>query len=194
MRNVSVGELMNVNFENAARYCCFAMLACLSFSTAGANLALLGFIVCAIFSKKWVHDFHLLASSPVAKASLLCFALLCVSTVWAEADLAFSLAWISKYKKLWILPLVMPFFQERKDRVIFVKVFFLMSGLAVSYSNYFGLTSIGDAPAAGWSTHSHITLSMLNCLLFIVAIALFSSEVSSRPKLFFIACACSYLR
>lgn len=177
---------MNVNFENAARYCCLAMLACLSFSTAGANLALVGFIVCAIFSKKWVRDFHLVTSSPVAKASLLCFAFLCVSTVWAEADLAFSIAWISKYKKLLILPLIMPFFQERKDRVVFVKVLFfsLLSGLIVSYSNYFGWTSIGDCAAAGCSTHSYITLSMLNCLLFIVATALFSSEIGPRQKLF----------
>jgi O-antigen ligase len=190
MRNVSRLELMNVNFENAARYCCLAMLACLSFSTAGANLALLGFLVCAIFSKKWVHDFHLVASSTVAKASLLCFAFLCVSTVWAEADLAFSLAWMSKYKKLLILPLVMPFFQERKDRVIFVKVLFfsLLSGLTVSYSNYFGWTTIGDCPAMGCSTHSYITLSMLNCLLFIVCLALFSSETSPRQKLFYGLC------
>jgi O-antigen ligase len=193
MRNASGFELMNINFENAARYCCFAMLACLSFSTAGANLALLGFIVCAIFSKKWVHDFNLVASSPVAKASLVCFALLCLSTVWADADLDLSLAWISKYKKLIILPLVMPFFQERKDRVIFVKVLFfsLLSGLAVSYSNYFGWTNIGDCAAMGCSTHAYITLSMLNCLLFIVAIALFSSEVSPRKKFFY--CLCTLL-
>ena len=181
---------MNVNFENAARYCCFAMLACLSFSTAGANLALVGFIICAIFSKKWFHDFHLIASSPVVKASLVCFALLCLSTVWADADLAFSVAWISKYKKLLILPLVMPFFQERKDRVVFVKVLFfsLLSGLAVSYSNYFGWTNIGDCAAAGCSTHSYITLSALNCLLFVVAVAFFSSEVSPREKFFYCLC------
>lgn len=184
------GELMNVNFENAARYCCFAMLACLSFSTAGANLALVGFIVCAAFSKKWFYDFHLITSSAVAKISLICFALLCLSSVWTEANLTYSLAWISKYKKLLILPLMMPFFQERKDRVFFIKVLFLslLSGLAVSYFNYLGWTRIGDCPEVGCSTHSYITLSMLNCLLFIVSFALFSSEVGVRQKLFYGLC------
>lgn len=153
-------------------------------------MALLGFIVFAILSKKWLRDFHLVASSTVAKASLLCFALLCVSTVWAEANLTLSIAWISKYKKLLILPLVMPFFQERKDRVVFVKVLFfsLLSGLIVSYLNYFGWTNIGDCPAAGCSTHSYITLSMLNCLLFVVATALFTLEGSPRNKLFYGLC------
>jgi O-antigen ligase len=183
-------ELMNINFENAARYCCLVMLASLSFSTAGANLALVGFLVCAIFSKKWLDEFRWLASSSVAKASLLCFALLCLSTGWSEANWALSLAWISKYKKLLILPLIMPFFQERKDRVVFVNVLFfsLLSGLAVSYLNYFGWTSIGDCPEVGCSTHSYITLSMLNCLLFLVSLALFSSDVDFRKKLFYGLC------
>jgi O-antigen ligase len=191
MRDLSGTGLMNINFENAARYCCLAMLACLSFSTAGANLALLGFLVCAISSKKWLQEFRCLASSSVAKASLLCFALLCLSTVWSEANWTFSLAWISKYKKLLLLPLIMPFFQDRKDRVVFVKVLFfsLLSGLAVSYLNYFGWTRIGDCPEVGCSTHSYITLSMLNCLLFLVSLALFSMEVSFRQRYLYVVCA-----
>jgi O-antigen ligase len=182
--------MMNINFENAARYCCLAMLACLSFSTAGANLALLGFLVCAIFSKKWLQEFRWLVSSSVAKASLLCFALLCLSTMWSEANWAFSLAWISKYKKLLLLPLIMPFFQERKNRVVFVKVLFfsLLLGLTVSYFNYFGWIRVGDCPEVGCSTHSYITLSMLNCLLFLVSLALFSSEVSSWQKFLYGLC------
>lgn len=181
---------MNINFENAARYSCLIMLACLSFSTAGANLALVGFLICAIFSKKWLDEFRWLATSLVAKASLLCFVLLCLSTLWSEANWALSLAWIGKYKKLLLLPLVMPFFQERKDRVVFIKVLFfsLLSGLTVSYFNYLGWTRIGDCPEAGCTTHSHITLSMLNCLLFIVSFALFSSEVGFRQKFLYGLC------
>lgn len=181
---------MSINFETAARYCCLAMLACLSFSTAGANLALVSFLVCGALSKKWIHDFHLIASSSVAKASLLCFLLLCISLIWSGVDLAVSLAWISKYKKLLILPLVIPFFKESKDRHLFIQVLFfsLLQGLVISYANYFGWTRTGDCPNMGCSTHSYITLSALNCLLFVNAFALFKVEASPNRRLFLGLC------
>lgn len=170
--------MLTTKFESAARYCCLAMVVCLSFTTAGANFALAGFIICALFSNKLITDFHVIWRHPVAQASAACFLLLCLSQFWAEVGAGLSWVWISKYKKLLILPLVMPFFQERKDKVSLIKALFfsLLLGLLVSYTNYFRWTDIGDCPAIGCSTHTYITLSVLNCLLFITAVVLLKKE------------------
>ncbi|MEY4725620.1 MAG: hypothetical protein RLZ36_247 [Pseudomonadota bacterium] len=165
-------------FEHAARYCCLAMVACLSFTTAGANLALVAFIICALISKKWVTDFHLIWKHPVAQLSIACFFVLCLSQLWSGVEAELSWAWISKYKKLFLIPMVIPFFQRREYKVALFHTLFisLLLGLVVSYTNYFGLTEVGDCPAVGCTAHSYITLSMLNCLLFIMAIAFFKQE------------------
>lgn len=178
--------MLTAKFESAARYCCLAMLVGLSFTTAGANLALAGFIVCAIFSKKWVTDFHVIWRNPVGQASLLCFAMLCVSQVWADVDAELSWAWISKYKKLLLIPLAMPFFQDRKCKVLLFKTLFfsLLAGLVVSYTNYLGWTGIGDCPSMGCSAHTYITLGVLNCLLFVTAIVLLRTEDMLSKKMF----------
>ena len=179
--------MLTMKFEDVARYCCLAMLVCLSFTTAGANLALAGFIVCAIFSKKWITDFHVIRRNPVVQASLLCFAMLCLSQVWADVDAELSWAWISKYKKLLLIPLAMPFFQNRQHKVALLKALFLslLLGLVVSYTNYLGWTNIGDCPARGCTAHSYITLGVLNCLLFVVAFVLSRTEAVLANKMFF---------
>jgi len=173
-------------FESAARYCCLAMVVCLSFTTAGANLALAGFIICALLSKKLLTDFHVLWKHPVAQASVACFLLLCLSQFWSEVGAGLSWVWISKYKKLLILPFVMPFFQERKNKVFLIKTLFfsLLLGLFISYSNYFRWTDIGDCPAMGCSVHTYITLSALNCLLFVIACVFLTGETSPIKRLF----------
>lgn len=178
---------MTEKMENWARYCCLSMLVCLSFTTAGANFSLAAFLVCAIFSKKWQTDFHLIWKNPVAQASVACFAMLFLSQFWADADSALSWAWITKYKKLLIIPLVIPFFQNRQHKVFLIRtVFFsLLLGLLVSYSNFFGWTHIGDCPEIGCTAHTYITLGVLNCLLFVTAFVLRGQATLSLEKWLF---------
>lgn len=180
------------NLEDYSRYCIIAMLFGISVSTAWANFALAGFLIFAVLSKKIQKDFCLITDSPVTRSSLLLFAVLCVSVFWSEAESSIALQWVSKYKKLLLIPLATPFFQEREHKIFFFKglVGSLVVGLIISYLNFFGFANIGDCPSMGCSTHSYITLAILNCLLFIILLSyLFFSLASKRNKIFALALA-----
>jgi O-antigen ligase len=161
--------------EDYSRYCLVAMIIGLSVSTAGANLALAGFLVFAILSKRLQKDYFLIIKNPVALSSFGLFLILCLSVVWSEAGASVAWGWVSKYKKLLLIPLAAPFFQKRVHKLLFIKSLLvsLTIGLSISYLNYFGVTSIGGCPSYGCSTHTYITLAMLNSLLVIVSLTLF---------------------
>jgi O-antigen ligase len=167
------------------------MVVCLSFSTAGANIALLGFIMCSLLSQKLWQEIGQVLHNSYVKSSLLLFFLLILSAIWSEANSAVQFQWVSKYKKLLVIPLAITFFYERVHKQLFLKAVFasLLGGLSISYFNFFGLTSIGDCPYAGCSTHSYITLSMLNCLLFLMASVFLFTKQDLRFKLFFLSVA-----
>lgn len=177
------------NFESYARWCCIAMLMGLSMSTALTNFALVGFLFFALLSNKWVQEFGTIGKTPVIQSSIGLFIVLCLSVGWSDAGTDLALQWVSKYKKLLVIPLAMPFFQSDGHKKFFLKglLISLLMGLLISYANYFGLISVGNCPDVGCSTHSHITLSMLNCLLFLVAIGLsFAAKTSVEKRFFYV--------
>lgn len=180
-----------VNFEDAARYCCLAMVLGLSLSTAGANIALLGFLIFGALSRKWIVEFHALRSNQVVQVSLALFAFLCLSVSWSSADAGVAWAWVSKHKKLLLIPLMMPFFQEARYKLVFVKTLLLSLsiGIAISYLNYLGYTSVGNCPQLGCSGHSYITLSILTCLLYIISVIGAFSIKDIRLKIIFASLA-----
>lgn len=182
---------MNINFEQAARYCCLTMLACLSFSTAGANLALAGFLLCALLSQKLWSALLNVLQTPLVQISLGTFVFLALSVMWSGADTATAWQWVSKYKKFLLIPLAVPFFYQQKHKILFLKGLFasLMLGLSISYLNLFGLISVGDCPSIGCTTHSYITLGVLNCLLFIMSSVFFYVNKASSRKIFFLGVA-----
>ena len=167
------------------------MLVGLSVSTAGANLALAGFLLCALLSQKlWVELVNVLQTL-VAQISFGVLLVLTLSVMWSVADAATAWSWVSKYKKLLLIPLAAPFFCQRKHKLLFLKGLFasLMLGLSISYLNLFGLTSIGNCPSLGCTTHSYITLGMLNCLLFIMSAVLFYVAKARPQRIFFLGVA-----
>lgn len=151
------------------------MVVCLSVSTAGANFSLAGFILFALLSGKFWAERYRVLRNPIVLSSLVLFAVMALSVLWSGASADVAWQWVSKYKKLLLIPLALPFFYVLEHKQLFFKGLFasLLAGLAVSYLNFFGLTSVGDCPSAGCSTHSYITLSILNCLLLSQLICFF---------------------
>ena len=178
-------------FENYARFCLVAMVVCLSISTAGANIALASFILFALLSQKLFKNFSQIMQSRIVQTALVIFIYLTLSVMWSEADATVAWQWVSKYKKLLLIPLALPFFCEFEHKLFFLKGLFvsLLMGLSVSYLNFFGLLNVGDCPTAGCSTHSYITLSMLNCLLLVIACVFFIQIKTLRTKLFLLTVA-----
>ena len=182
---------MNMDSEQAARYCCLTILVCLSFSTAGANFALLGFLICALISHKVWSEFINVLRTPLVQISLGTFVFLTLSVFWSGADTPTAWHWVDKYKKLLLIPLAAPFFYQRKHKLLALKVIFgsLLLGLSVSYLNFFGFTSIGDCPSCGSTMRNYITLGVLNCLLFIISSVFSYVAKTSSHKIFFLSVA-----
>lgn len=165
------------------------MLVCLSFSTAGANFALAGFLFCALLSQKLWNELRKVLQSPLTKISLVTFVFLTLSVMWSDVDTAWQ--WVSKYKKLLLIPLAAPFFYQQEHKALILKWLFasLLLGLSVSYLNFFGLTSIGDCPSCGSTMRNYITLGVLNCLLFIMSSVFSYVTKTLSYKIFFLSVA-----
>jgi O-antigen ligase len=179
---------VNINFEQAARYCFLTMLVCLSFATAVANLALVGFLLCALLSRSLWRELLKVLQTSIAQVSLGIFVFLILSVIWSEADKSMAWQWVSKYKKLLLIPLAAPFFYEPEHKLLILKGLFvsLLLGLSVSYLNFFGLTSIGDCPSMGCTMRNYITLSVLNCLLFIMSCVFSYATKTQSHRVFFL--------
>lgn len=183
--------MKNLNFEHYARWCCIIMLLGLSLSTALVNFALVGFLFFGFLSNKRTQILDFIIKNSLAQYSVVLFVIILLSAGWSDAGSNVALHWVSKYKKLLVIPLMMPFFQIDDHKKFFLNglLFSLLVGLLISYSNYFGLTNIGPCPNVGCSTHSHITLSMFNCLLFLLAIGLSFSAKTLLKRRFYYAVA-----
>ena len=178
-------------FENYARFSLVAMVVCLSISTAGANFALAGFLLCALLSRTLWRELQKVLQVPIAQVSLGIFVFLIFSVIWSEANTAMAWQWVSKYKKLLLIPLAAPFFYQQMHKALILKWLFasLLLGLSISYLNFFGLTSIGDCPSMGCTAHAYITLSVLNILLLIMSsVFSYATKVLSH-RIFFLSVA-----
>jgi O-antigen ligase len=167
------------------------MLACLSFSTAGANLALVGFLLCALLSRTLWRELLKVVQAPIAQVSLGIFVFLTLSVIWSEADTATAWQWVSKYKKLLLIPLAAPFFYQPEHKILILKGLFasLLLGLCISYLNFFGFTSIGNCPSCGSTMRHYITLSVLNSLLFIMSCVFLYATKTPSHRVFFLCVA-----
>jgi O-antigen ligase len=169
----------NSVFEHCARWCILGVLMGLALSTAVANIALVFFLLFALLSNKWKDYFSLLARDPLSQYAVGIFTILLLSVGWSDAGSGIALQWVSKYKKLLLIPLAMPFFQTNEHKRLFINGIYLslMIALLISYYQYFVGGRERGCIDLGCLIHGHITLSMQICLLFILSIG---SALSSR--------------
>lgn len=182
---------ITLDYDDLSRYSLILMVMCLSHSTAAANVSLLLFLIFGMLSKMWVNLLSAILNNSFLLMSILLFALLGISMLWNLSGVAVGLPWLTKYKKLLLIPLAYPFFREDKHKDLFKKGLYisLFLGMLISYLNYFGVINYGDCPATACSSHTQITLSALNNLLFILSLLFFLSSQHIRSKIFFLIIA-----
>lgn len=176
-------------YDDLARYSLMLMVMCLSHTTAGANVALLAFLIFGFLSKRWNSLPSLVYRNSYFLLPILLFSLLALSLLWVDGGVDVGIPWLTKYKKLLLIPLAYPFFVSADEKRLFLKALFisLFIGMVISYLNFVGLMNYGDCPTTACTSHTQITLGALNNLLFILSIYyLMLDEDSVKWRFFYL--------
>lgn len=160
------------------RWACFCALMSLPVSTAGLNIFMALAIVLALVSRELWQATSQLIRHPVAVIAVLMFILLAIGTLYSSAPAHENINYMWRYKKLLLVPLLIPFFQDSRFRYQALTCFCLATFLTVlaSWSEFFQFTHISD-PAFGDVTGDsvfvmHITQGFLFAMLIALAISL----------------------
>jgi O-antigen ligase len=135
-------------------------------------------IVSALVSREFWQATPQLICHPVAVVAVLIFILLAIGTFYSSAPAHENINYLWRYKKLLLVPLLIPFFQASRFRYQALACFCLSTFLTVlaSWSEFYQYTHISD-PAFGDFTGDsvfvmHITQGFLFAMLIALAISL----------------------
>ena len=170
------------------RWACYGALMSLPVSVAGLNLFLGMAVLLALVSYEFWKATPGLVRHPIAILAILMFGLLAIGTLYSSAPDSESFKYLWRYKKLILIPLLIPFFQESHFRYLAIRFFSLAVFLTVlaSWSEFFQLTHLSD-PAYGDFTGDsvfvmHITQGYLFAMLVALSLSLFFATKNLYAK------------
>jgi len=166
------------------RWACFGALMSLPITIAGLNVFLGLAVLLALVSQEfWQHATKLIRH-PVAALCLLLFLLLAVGTLYSSAPGHESTNYLWRYKKLLLVPLLLPFFQEARYRYFALSSFSVATFLTViaSWSEFFHYSHISDPAFGDFTGDSVFVMHITQGYLFAMLIALSLSLVLASKK------------
>ncbi|MDE2623051.1 MAG: O-antigen ligase family protein [Betaproteobacteria bacterium] len=172
------------------RLLAYALLLMLPVSVGGVNFFAALIILAALLSQEWWQACGKLPRQPVVLAALAMLLLLCAGLLYTEGSLRDGLAVLAKYRKLLLVPMLLPFFQEDRYRLaamraLALSIFFTV---LVSWSEFLGWTHLSDpiygGPPGDAVFKMHIPQGTLFSLLVVLGICL-AREARSLPLRFF---------
>ncbi len=175
--------------ERPIRWACYGALISLPLSVAGLNVFLGIAVLFALISREFWQAAPQLVRHPIAMIAVLLLILLAIGTLYSSAPDSESFNYLWRYKKLILIPLLIPFFQEPRFRYQAITCFSLATFLTVlaSWSEFFQITHMSD-PAYGDFTGDsvfvmHITQGYLFAMLVALALSLFIASKNLYARL-----------
>ena len=169
------------SFALPIRLCACGMLVSLPFAVGGVNFFGYLVLLMALLSREWWQAVPQLLRNPLSLMALIMLVIVGLGTVHSLGPHREALNVLNRYHKLLFIPLLMPFFQEEKDRILGLNVLSgaLLINVLLSWTEYLRLTHISDPiyvagmPSPGDAVfRQHITQGLLFCLLVVIASAL----------------------
>jgi len=159
---------------NPVRWACYGAMMSLPISFAGFNVFLALALLFILFSQEFWQALSKLLIHPVVVVTCLLFLFLAVGTLYSSAPGHEGTNYLWRYKKLLIVPLLIPFFQESPHRYKAISLFSLATFLTVatSWSEYFHLTHISDPAHGDFSGDSVIYMHITQGYLFAMLVGL----------------------
>ncbi|MDE1989062.1 MAG: O-antigen ligase family protein [Betaproteobacteria bacterium] len=168
------------------RLLAYGLLAALPVSVGAVNFFAALVLLAALSSREWWQACGRLPRQPVVLATLALLLLLCAGLFYSEGSLQDGWAVVAKYRKLLVIPMLLPFFQEDRYRFAAMRVFALsiFVTVLVSWTEFLGWTHLSD-PAYGGPPGDavfkmHIPQGTLFSLLVVLGICL-AREARSMP-------------
>jgi O-antigen ligase len=178
------------------RYCTYGLVLSLPISTAGVNLFSSLILVLALLSKEWWQAWHQLWRNPLVLCALMLFFSMLLGIFWTEGSSYEAWSVLGRYKKLLLIPLLLPFFSQRPHQrfALHLLLFSLSLTVLFSWTDFIGLTHISDpiyypAPPGDAVFRMHITQGLLFLLNIVVAMGLALSSSNRLQKIIYIALA-----
>lgn len=154
------------------------LLAALPFSVGAVNFFAFLVLLAALASREWWQACHSLWRQPAVLSVMALLLLLVVGMFYTEGTIQAGWAILAKYRKLLLIPLLLPFFQEERHRLLAMQVFagFLFISVLVSWTEFLGWTHVSDpvygGPPGDAVFKMHIPQGTLFSLLVVLGIAL----------------------
>jgi O-antigen ligase len=185
-------DKQNVSYQlTAARIFALIALCMVPVSTALTNIACGLFALLLLLAPEFWRNLPLLVRQPAAASALLLFVALAASVTYTVASHNQAWAWVAKYDKLLLLPFAVIAFKDSGWGTIVRWSWFLTLCviLLLSITNYFGVTAIGPAHAAGiaraWVFKNHIAAGLFDALLFYQAVDFVFAARRKQARLIF---------
>ncbi len=155
------------------------MLLSLPFAVGGVNLFGYLILVVAPFIETWRQAWHRLVTNRMAGIALLMLGMVAVGTLYSLGGSQEALNVLNRYHKLLFIPWLMPFFCRDEDRVraLHVLALALSINVAISWTEYLGLTHVSDPIYDGVAPghfgdnvfRTHIAQGLLFDVLLVIA-------------------------
>ena len=178
---IGVSSVKRFSFASPIRWCVYGMLASLPFAVGGVNFFGYLVLLMALLSVEWWRAVPQLLRHPMSLTALIMLLIVGLGIAHSLGPHHEALNVLNRYHKLLFIPLLMPFFQEEKDRVRGLNVLCgaLLINVFLSWTEYLRLTHISDPiyvagmPSPGDAVfRQHITQGLLFCILVVIASAL----------------------
>ena len=165
---------------SVVRLLAFGMLAVLPFSVGGVNFFAFLAALVALLSREWWQACSRLWRQPAVLAALVLLVLLAAGMFYTEGSWLDGWAVLAKYRKLLLIPLLLPFFQEDQARLTAMRVlaFSISFTVLVSWTEFLGWTHVSDpayvsdSPPGDAVFKMHIPQGTLFSLLVVLGIGL----------------------
>lgn len=178
------------------RFCTYGLVLSLPISIGGINLFSSLLIVLALCSKEWWNAWPQLWRNPLVLCALVLFFGMFLGIFWTEGSSYEAWAVLGRYKKLLLIPFLLPFFGQRSHQRLALQLLCFSLSLTVicSWSDFMGITHISDpiyypAPPGDAVFRMHITQGLLFLLNIVVAMGLALTSSSRFPKITYLALA-----
>ncbi len=181
--------------SRAVRILTYCMLVCLPFTVGGVNFFGALVIATSLLSRTFWSSVRFLAGNPLAILSLILLLLMTLGIFHTTGPSSEALNVLNRYKKLLLIPLLIPHFQKPDHRALAMKVlaWAIFATVLLSWSEFFGWTHLSDPayvePPGDAVFKMHITQGMLFSLLVAITLGLALHASSGLSRVLYLGMA-----
>lgn len=169
----------------------YCLLFCLPYSVAAVNLFASLITLSSLTSKEFWSESRRIVKNPMVLLVIFMYLLIIVGIYHTSGSTHEIYNTLNRYKKLLLIPLVIPHFQQDKYKVAALQIFTasVFLNVLISWSEFYGFTNISDPiyqePHGNGVFRWHITQGILFVTLISICTGFILNTTSKARRLFY---------